>query len=158
MINVNVFSEEKAWSKRLKNKDIFFKKICKAFPKKYKFLKKKVTFTLLLSNNKNIKKLNKFFRKKNKSTDILSFPLDKKVKISKNTYLGDIIISYNYLDKPRSQNLKSFKEKVTKLFIHGFLHLLGFDHKKNKDNYLIINLPTLEKCIPDIVSKYNNMM
>ena len=133
MISVNVFSEEKAWSKRLKNKDIFFKKICKAFPKKYKFLNKNVTFTLLLSNNKNIKKLNKFFRKKNKSTDILSFPLDKKIKISKNTYLGDIIISYNYLDKPRSQDLKSFKEKVTKILIHGFLHLLGFDHKKNKD-------------------------
>ena len=133
MININVFSEEKAWSKRIKNKDIFFNKICKAFPKKYKFLNKKVTFTLLLSNNKNIKKLNKVFRKKNKSTDILSFPLDKKTKIKKNTYLGDIIISYNYLDKPRSQDLKSFKEKVTKLFIHGFLHLLGFDHKKNKD-------------------------
>ena len=133
MISVNVFSEEKAWSKRLKNKDIFFNKICKAFPKKYKFLNKKVTFTLLLSNNKNIKKLNKVFRKKNKSTDILSFPLDKKIKISKNTYLGDIIISYNYLDKPRSQDLKLFKEKVIKIFIHGFLHLLGFDHKKNKD-------------------------
>ena len=84
MISINVFSEEKAWSKRLKNKDIFFKKICKAFPKKYKFLNKKVTFTLLLSNNKNIKKLNQVFRKKNKSTDILSFPLDKKIKISKN--------------------------------------------------------------------------
>ena len=133
MISVNVFSEEKAWSKRLKNKDLFFKKVCKAFPKKYKFSNKNVSFTLLLSNNKNIKKLNKVFRKKNKSTDILSFPLDKKIKISKNTYLGDIIISYNYLDKPRSQNLKSFKEKVTKLFIHGFLHLLGFDHKKSKD-------------------------
>ena len=133
MISINVFSEEKAWSKRLKNKDIFFKKICKAFPKKYKFLNKKVTFTLLLSNNKNIKKLNKVFRKKNKSTDILSFPLDKKIKISKNTYLGDIIISYNYLDKPRSQDLKSFKEKVAKILIHGFLHLLGFDHKNNKD-------------------------
>ena len=133
MISVKVFSEEKAWSKRLKNKDIFFKKICKAFPKKYKFLNKKVTFTLLLSNNKNIKKLNKVFRKKNKSTDILSFPLNKKIKISKNTYLGDVIISYNHLDKPRSQDLKSFKEKVTKILIHGFLHLLGFDHKKNKD-------------------------
>ena len=76
MININVLSEEKSWSKRLKNKDIFFKKICKAFPKKYKFLNKKVTFTVLLSNNKNTKKLNKVFRKKNKSTDILSFPLD----------------------------------------------------------------------------------
>ena len=133
MISINVFSEEKAWSKRLKNKDIFFETICKAFPKKYKFLNKKVTFTLLLSNNKNIKKLNKVFRKKNKSTDILSFPLDKKIKIKKITYLGDIIISYNYLDKPKSQDLKSFKEKVAKILIHGFLHLLGFDNKKNKD-------------------------
>ena len=133
MINIFVFSNERAWSSRLKNKKLFFKEICKSFPKKYKFLNKKVTFTLLLSNNKNIKKLNKIFRKKNKSTDILSFPLDKKIKIKKYIYLGDIIISYNYLDKPRSQNLKSFKEKVTKLFMHGFLHLLGFDHKKNKD-------------------------
>ena len=77
--------------------------------------------------------MNKVYRKKNKSTDILSFPLDKKIKISKNTYLGDIIISYNYLDKPRSQDLKLFKEKIIKIFIHGFLHLLGYDHKKNKD-------------------------
>ena len=138
MISINVFSEEKAWSKRLKNKDIFFKKICKAFPKKYKFLNKKITLTVLLSNNKNIKKLNKFFRKKNKSTDILSFPLDRKIKISKNTYLGDIIISYDYLDKPRSQDLKLFKEKVVKIFIHGFLHLLGFDHKKNRDFYKML--------------------
>jgi len=133
MISVNVFSEEKTWSKRLKNKDLFFKKVCKAFPKKYKFLNKKVTFTLLLSNNKSIKKLNKNFRNKNKSTDILSFPLDKKIKISKKNYLGDIIISYNFIDKPRSQDLKLFKEKVVKIFIHGFLHLLGFDHIKNKD-------------------------
>ena len=133
MINIFVFSNERAWSSRLKNKKLFFDKICKSFPKKYKFLNKKVTFTLLLSNNKNIKKLNKVFRKKNKSTDILSFPLDKKIKISKNTYLGDIIISYNYLDKPKSQDLKSFKEKVAKILIHGFLHLLGFDHKNNKD-------------------------
>ena len=133
MINIDVFSNEKAWSKRLKKKELFFNKICKAFPKKYKFLKKKISFTLLLSNNRNIKKLNKVFRKKNKPTDILSFPTDNKIKISKNSYLGDIIISYNYIDKPRSQNLKLFKEKVIKIFIHGFLHLLGFDHKKNKD-------------------------
>ena len=138
MTSVNVFSEEKAWSKKIKNKDLFFKKICKAFPKKYQFKNKKIEFTVLLSNNKNIKKLNKAFRKKNKATDILSFPLDKKIKILKNTYLGDIIISYNYLDKPRSQNLKLFKEKVIKIFIHGFLHLLGFDHKKNKDHYKML--------------------
>ena len=138
MIKVNVFSEEKAWSKKIKNTDLFFKKICKAFPKKYQFLSKKISFSLLLSNNKNIKKLNKVFRKKNKSTDILSFPTDKKNNISKNYYLGDIIISYNYLDKPKLQDPKLFKEKVIKLFIHGLLHLLDFDHKKNKDYYKML--------------------
>ena len=133
MISINVFSEEKAWSKRLKNKDIFFKKICKAFPKKYKFLKKKVSFTVLLSNNKNIKKLNKNFRGKNKSTDVLSFPFNNKTRISKKAYIGDIIISYNFMDKPRYQNLITFKQKVIKTFIHGFLHLIGFDHIKSND-------------------------
>ncbi len=133
MININVFSEEKAWSKRLKNKDLFFQKICNALPKKYKFLNKKVSLTLLLSNNKNVQKLNNIFRKKNKPTDILSFPITKKVRILKQTYLGDIIISYDFMNKPRSINKKLFNEKVIKIFIHGFLHLLGFEHKKNED-------------------------
>ena len=138
MISVSVFSEEKAWSNRLKNADLFFKKICKAFPKKYQFSKKKVSFSLLLSNNKNIKKLNKNFRNKNKSTDILSFPFNKKVKILKNVYLGDIIISYNHIDKPKTQDLESFKHKVVKIFIHGYLHLLGFNHLKNKDYFKML--------------------
>jgi probable rRNA maturation factor len=133
MIKINVFSEEKAWSKRLKNKNLFFKEICQAFPKKYKFINKEVSFSLLLSNNLNIKKLNKNFRNKNKSTDILSFPTNDKIKILKKTYIGDIIISYNFINKPKSQNLKIFKQKLIKIFIHGFLHLLGFDHVKNKD-------------------------
>ncbi|MFL2884537.1 MAG: rRNA maturation RNase YbeY [Candidatus Pelagibacter sp.] len=133
MINVNVFSDEKAWSKRIKKKELFFKKICNSFPKKYKFLNKKVSFNLLLSNNKKIKKLNKNFRKKNKSTDILSFPFNKKVKISKQTFIGDIIISYNFINKPKSQKIENFKTKLIKIFIHGFLHLLGFNHLKNKD-------------------------
>ena len=133
MINIDVFSEEKAWSKKLKKKELFFKEICSLFPKKYRFPNKKINLTLLLSNNKGIKKLNKNFRNKNKSTDILSFPFNKNIKISKTTYIGDIIISYDFMNKPKSQNLKIFKEKVTKTFIHGFLHLLGFDHILNKD-------------------------
>ena len=133
MISIEVFSEEKAWSKKLKKKELFFKEICNFFPIKYQFPKKKITLTLLLSNNKCIKKLNKKFRNKNKSTDILSFSLAKKTLISKKTYIGDIIISYDFMDKPKSQNIKDFKEKVIKTFIHGYLHLLGFDHIKDKD-------------------------
>ena len=151
MINLNVFSEEKAWSKKLKKKELFFKKICKAFPIKYKFLNKKVSLTLLLSNNKNIRKLNKNFRNKNKSTDILSFPFNKKVKISKQIYIGDIIISYNFMNTPKSQKLKIFKKKVIKTFIHGFLHLLDFNHLKNKD--YIKMLKEEENIYKSVISK-----
>ena len=133
MININVFSNEKAWSKKLKKKEFFFNNLCKAFPKKYKFLNKKISLSLLLSNNKNIKKLNKYFRNKNKSTDILSFPLNKKVKLLKQAYIGDIIISYEFINKPKLQKSKLFKTKLIKTFIHGFLHLLNFDHIQNKD-------------------------
>ena len=85
MISIEVFSEEKAWSKKIRKKELFFKEICNLFPRKYRFPSKKITLTLLLSNNRCIKKLNKNFRNKNKSTDILSFPLTKKTLISKKT-------------------------------------------------------------------------
>ena len=137
--------------KNSKKKEFFFKNICNAFPKKYKFLNKKISLSLLLSNNKKIKILNKKFRNKNKSTDILSFPSSKKLKISKQTYLGDIIISFNFMNKPKSQTNREFKEKITKIFIHGFLHLLGFDHVKNKD-YLKM-LKEEEKIYKSVISK-----
>ena len=133
MIKVNVLSEDKFWSKKLKKKEIFFNNICKLFPKKFQFINKKVYFTLLLSNNKNIQKLNKKFRNKNKHTDILSFPFHQKSKKLKEIYLGDIIISINYMNKSKNLSEHDFREKVAKIFIHGFLHLLDFDHIKKKD-------------------------
>ena len=133
MIRINVISEEKSWSKKLKKKESLFNNICKHFPKKFRFLNKKVYLTLLLSNNKNIKILNKKFRKKNKHTDILSFPSGQKTKNLKKIYLGDIIISYNYMNKPKSLNNFEFKKKTIKIFIHGYLHLLGYDHINLKD-------------------------
>ena len=153
MININVFSNERAWSKRLKKKNLFFNKICKAFPKKYRFLNKKVSLTVLLSNNKIIKKLNKEFRGKNKSTDILSFPFAKNLKISKQIYIGDIIISYNFIDKPKTQKLKLFEKKLIKIFIHGFLHLLGFNHLKNKEYKKM--LKEEELIYQSVISKLN---
>ena len=153
MINIEVFSEEKAWSKKLKQKELFFKEICNLFPKKYRFPNKKITLTLLLSNNKFIKRLNKNFRNKNKPTDILSFPLSKKTLISKKTYIGDIIISYNYMNKPRSKNIKSFKKKVIKTFIHGFLHLLDFDHIRDRDYRRMLSEE--EKIYKSVISKIN---
>ena len=84
MIKVNVLTEENFWIKKIKKREVFFNQVCRNFPKKFKFLKKKVHITLLLSNNRNIKILNKKFRNKDKHTDILSFPFDKKKRNSKN--------------------------------------------------------------------------
>ena len=133
MIKVNVLSEEKSWSNRLRKKEELFNKVCKFFPKKFRFLNKKIYLTLLLSNNKKIRLLNKKFRNKNKHTDILSFPFSGKTMHNKENYLGDIVISFDYMNKPKNLNTKNFKEKTIKIFIHGFLHLLGYDHIKNKD-------------------------
>ncbi|MDB9700045.1 rRNA maturation RNase YbeY [Candidatus Pelagibacter sp.] len=133
MINIDVVSEHKLWSKKIKKPEIFFNTLAKVFPKKYRFIKKKVSLTILLSNNKNIKKLNKKFRNKNKSTDVLSFPSEKKINIKKSPYIGDIIVSYEFMNKPKVLNILEFKIKVTKIFIHGFLHLLGYDHIRLKD-------------------------
>ena len=153
MIKINVFSEERAWSQKLKNKEIFFKKICSSFPKKYKFQNKNMNISLMLSNNKKIKKLNKNFRNKNKSTDVLSFPFENKKDKYKGNYLGDIIISYEYMDKPKTKNLKFFKKKVTKTFIHGFLHLLGYDHFRYYDYKKMIKIE--EILLRSVISKNN---
>ena len=132
MINAKIVIDNVNWEKKLKKIELFFTKVLESFPKKYQFGRKKVVLTVLLSGNKKIKQLNKKFRKKNKPTDILSFPFKKKV--SKNmTYLGDIIISYDYMNKTKSSNIYEFKDKVAKIFIHGFLHLVGFDHVKMKE-------------------------
>ena len=139
MIKVNVFSEDKSWSKKLKKKEIFFNDLCKFFPKKFQFFNKKIYLSLLLSNNKNIKKLNNKFRNKNKHTDVLSFPFHQKSKKLKEIYLGDIIISFNYMNKSKKLSTYDFKEKVVKIFIHGFLHLLDFDHIKKKDYVKMFN-------------------
>ena len=78
-----------------------------------------------------MKKLNKKFLKKNKTTDVLSFPTN--LKYDKNYYLGDIAICYEIINK-RSK-LTNFKYEFDKMWIHGYLHLLGFDHKNLKDYY-----------------------
>jgi probable rRNA maturation factor len=153
MIKVNVLSEENSWSKKIKKKEELFNVVCKSFPKKFRFINKKVYLTLLLSNNKRIKRLNKKFRNKNKHTDILSFPFENKIKNLKEIYLGDIIISYNYMNKPKNLSNYMFKKKTIKIFIHGFLHLLGYDHIKNLDFKKMINEETkLFKSIEKLIN------
>ena len=156
MISIDVVSDSSLWSKKIKRPDVFFNSLVKIFPKKYRFIKKKVSLTILLSNNKNIKKLNKKFRNKNKATDVLSFPSEKKINIKKSPYIGDIIISFEFMNKRKVLSDLDFKNKVTKIFIHGFLHLLGYDHIRLKDFKVMLNeeekiYQTIKKKITQIV-------
>ena len=155
MINVDTVSDNIQWNKRIKKKT-FFKSLTKLFPKKYRFIGKKISLTILLSNNKNIKIINKKFRKKNIATDILSFPNEKKFNKDKSTYLGDIVISYDYINQPKTLNNLDFKYKLIRIFIHGFLHLLNYDHIRLKDFKKM--LKEEEKIFKNIKSKIKKIV
>ncbi len=135
MIDAEVLIESRKWKRIIQNPKRVILNILNRFPKRYKFINKKVYIAILLTNNKKMKLLNKKFRNKNKTTDILSFPnFDKKnikkILKGKKFYLGDIAISYEEFSK---KNKKNYLDGFIKVFIHGFLHLLNFDHKLNKD-------------------------
>ena len=138
MIKINVITKNTNWYKYIKNPNSYIDKKLDKLNTKNKKLKKKIIYcTLLLSGDKDIKNLNKKFRKKNKSTDVLSFPFYKKkdlkakLKNEKEIYLGDIIINLNKIKN--KENKKMFKWEFNKLWIHGLVHLFGYDHKKDKD-------------------------
>ena len=141
MIKVNVEIENKSWHKKINNPKKYFEKKLKKIPKILKFTKvRNITFTILLTNSINMKKLNKKFRNKNKPTDILSFPFFtlKSLKLirQKNFYVGDIAASFEIINSHSKNN--NFISEFDKLWVHGLLHLLGYSHKKNKD-YFIMN-------------------
>jgi metalloprotein, YbeY/UPF0054 family len=140
MIRINTIFNNKDWKLHLSNPNNFIQKKIDKINKKFKKYEDKVIFcTLLLSGDSEIKKLNKKFRKKNKITDVLSFPFytkkDLKIKFKKEKeiYLGDIIVNLNKVKN--KNNKKKFKLEFNKTWIHGLVHLFGYNHKRNKDFY-----------------------
>ena len=136
MIKINVISNYSGWNNFFKNPNLYLENQINNFNKKdKKFKKKNIFFTLLLSGNKEIKKLNKKFRKKNKTTDVLSFPsydqntIRTELKSQKNLYLGDIALNLYKIDRGKNK----FKSEFDKLWVHGLVHLMGYKHYKNKD-------------------------
>ena len=122
MIKANVIIGHYQWKRKIKNPNNYFKNKLKRILKIPFFRKKKQEFSIFLTNNKEMKNLNYKFRKKNKTTDVLSFPLKNK------NYIGDIAISFEIINK-RSKKTNFFLE-LDKMWIHGYFHLIGYDHKK----------------------------
>jgi len=142
MIKANVVLDNPVWGKKIKKPNNYIKKRLTILSKLSPFKNKIQEFTLFLTNSRKMKSLNNKFRKKNKATDVLSFPFNHKT--TKNSYLGDMAISYEIINK-RSVKSNFFIE-FDKMWIHGYLHLLGYDHKKlknfqkmNKKENLILN-------------------
>ena len=129
MIKANVILDHYKWKNKIKNPNKYFKNKINKLNKIGSFKKKKYEFSVLLTNNRKMKNLNFKFRKKNKPTDVLSFPSHHIEK--KSVYIGDIAISFEIVNQ-RSKNSNFFIE-LDKMWIHGYFHLIGYDHKKIKD-------------------------
>ena len=152
MIKVNVEVNSKSWHKKIKNPKKYFSKKLKKISKIVKFFNgKNITFTILLTNSLNMKKLNKKFRNQNKSTDVLSFPFlssnNLKFVKQKKFYIGDIAISYEIINSRSKKN--NFLLAFDKVWVHGFLHLAGYNHVKNKDYF---KMNKIEKRILNLIT------
>ena len=146
MIKVNVIVNSNTWKKYIKNPENYLKKKIKKIKENTFFKKKIFEFSILLTDDKEIKKLNNKFRKKNKPTDVLSFPYYKKKEIKhllkkkSKFYLGDIAINIEKIECKK--DIPGVKKSLDMLCIHGLLHLMGYRHKINKD---YMRMKSLEK-------------
>ncbi len=95
-----------------------------------------IEISVSLVGEARIKKLNNKYRKKNKATDVLSFPMEGKSVIRNSKYairdLGDIFICLPFAkNQAKSENV-SIEKELARLTVHGFLHLAGYDHERSK--------------------------
>ena len=129
MIKANVILDFSKWRYKIKNPNIYFKRKLQKLSTVSSFKNKNQEFSILLTNSKKIRSLNYKFKKKNKPTDVLSFPTQNVFK--NNSYIGDIAICFEIINR-RSKTSNFFLE-FDKMWIHGYFHLIGYDHKKLKD-------------------------
>ena len=130
MIKANVILDYSKWKNKIKDPNNYLKNKIRKLSKIPYFKRKNQEFSILLTNNKKMKSLNLKFRKKNKPTDVLSFVSHDKI------YIGDIAISYEIVNKRSKKS--NFSIEFDKMWIHGYFHLNGYDHKKSKDHQLMI--------------------
>tara|TARA_Y100001978_G_scaffold18120_1_gene13885 strand:- start:122 stop:571 length:450 start_codon:yes stop_codon:yes gene_type:complete len=90
----------------------------------------KCSINLKLVDNKEITELNKIYRNKNKPTNVLSFTNDD-ISKSRTNDLGDIAISFEFVEQESKEQNKKFNDHVIHMFIHGIYHILGFDHEND---------------------------
>ena len=119
-----------------------------------KIIDSKLMITITLTNAENIKEINKQYRNIDKTTDVLSFPmfekdeLENKIKnrlFEHEDVLGDIIISIPKVEEQAKEYGHSFERELSYMIVHGFYHLMGYDHIKEEDK--IVMRPKEEKIL-----------
>ena len=85
--------------------------------------------SILLSDDDHVRAVNQEWRGIDKPTNVLSFPSVEREKITSTPFLGDIIIAFETVKREAESEDKAFADHFTHLVIHGFLHLLGYDHR-----------------------------
>ena len=88
---------------------------------------------ILLSDDEHVKSVNQEWRGIDKPTNVLSFPAVEPTKLARAPFLGDIIIAYETVEREAKAEGKAFADHYAHLVVHGFLHLLGFDHINEAD-------------------------
>ena len=120
-------------------------------------LDSKLMITITFTTPEEIKKINKKYRKIDKATDVLSFPmfekdeLDEKIKNKDFLYedvLGDIIISIEKVKEQAEEYGHSFERELSYMLVHGFYHLMGYDHIEEEDKKIM--RPKEEKILNDL--------
>lgn len=91
------------------------------------------TVSLSLVTAEEIRQLNQQYRGKDKNTDVLSFPIDEQFQLEEEKILGDIVISTEAAIEQAKEYDHSVEREIAYLFIHGLLHLLGYDHLESGD-------------------------
>lgn len=117
----------------------------------------KLCLTITLTNPQNIREINKEYRNVDKETDVLSFPMFEKEeleeKIKKQEFehedvLGDIVISIKRVEEQAKEYGHSFERELSYMLVHGFYHLMGYDHIEEADK--IKMRPKEEKILNDL--------
>jgi probable rRNA maturation factor len=89
------------------------------------------SINLKILTDEDIKELNKKFRNKNTTTNVLSFP-NEDVSKSITGNLGDIAISYEFVKRESKEHKKNFDDHMIHMLVHGVYHILGFDHENDE--------------------------
>lgn len=103
---------------------------------------KNLYINIVLTNPENIRKINKEYRNIDKATDVLSFPMFEKEELEKRDnmikdVLGDVVISIEKVKEQAEEYGHSFERELAYMAVHGFYHLMGYDHMNNDDKALM---------------------